>query len=124
MNTKNVLVFAAGALVAYFVIKQMEKRKAAEVSAEEAAAAAEEPQGSPGHIDPKVTDCQAQLAEQLKMVRVTDIEGYKTQFMESCLNEIITGALPGGSRFDESGGSAPVLDSSLPLDSQLGIQAQ
>jgi len=33
----------------------------------------------------KVADCQAQLEEALKVVRTTDIEGYKADFMARCM---------------------------------------
>ncbi len=75
MDTKNVLVFLAGAAVAYFVIKQMEKKKADGVPAP--------PVNAPA--DPKMVACQAQLAEALKTVRIADLEGYKAQFMADCM---------------------------------------
>lgn len=71
MNTKNVLVFLAGAAVAYFVIKQMDKKKPTTTT--------------PPVTDPKLVACQASLEEALKTIRTTDIEGFKTQFMTDCM---------------------------------------
>ena len=99
MDTKNVLVFLAGAAVAYFVIKQIDKAKMKPVSAP----------------NPKLAACQAQLQDALKTVKTTDIEGYKTSFMNDCLSapeqtiEGTTGNIPAD------------IPSNAPVDSQLGL---
>ena len=74
MDTKKLLVFLAGAAVAYFVIKQMDKKKTTIP-----------PIITPPSIDPKLVACQASLEEVLMTVRTTDIEGFKARFMTDCM---------------------------------------
>lgn len=73
MDTKNVLVFLAGAAVAYFVIKQMDKKKPIATTT------------TPPVTDPKLVACQTALNDALLTVRTTDIEGFKAQFMADCM---------------------------------------
>lgn len=110
MDTKNVLVFLAGAAVAYFVIKQMDKKKMTT-----------RPMPAPAEVDPKLVACQASLAEALKTVRTTDIEGFKAQFMSDCM------AAPA---VMEETTMDPIIDHAAPpagpfplpaLDSELGL---
>jgi hypothetical protein len=106
MDTKKLLIFIAGAAVAVFVMKQIEKNK--KVVA---------PTPTPTPADPKLTACQAQLAEELKVVRTTDIEGFSTQFISECM-----------AAASEVTGNIPVLPESGPIpgnvmvNEELGIQ--
>jgi len=121
MDTKKLLIFIAGAAVAYFVIKQMDKNKRPNLPM------AQPPAGP----NPKMVACQAELEEALKTVRVADLEGYKTQFMADCMAapEVngTTGNIPADipmapSGFD-SGVSEEVLveQANISLENQLGI---
>lgn len=109
MDTKNVLVFLAGAAVAYFVIKQMDKKKMM---------ATRPMPVPPVEVDPKLVACQASLAEALKTVRTTDIDGFKAQFMSDCM-----AATPVA---EEMTTMEPIIDHAAPpvntaLDSELGL---
>ena len=65
--------------------------------------------------------CQAQLTESLKTIRRANLEEYKSQFMATCM---ATQADINGPQVRAGAPSAmaPILDESLELDSQLGIQ--
>ena len=81
MDTKNVLVFLAGAAVAYFVIKQMDKKKPIATTTTPV-------------TDPKLVACQTALNDALLTVRTTDIEGFKAQFMADCMAAPASQATP------------------------------
>lgn len=114
MDTKKLLIFIAGAAVAVFVMKQIEKTKKP-VSMPMPTPAEEE--------NPKMTACQAQLTEALKTVRTTDIEGYSKQFLADCM-----AARPSTDGGGVATGNIPVLPESGPipgdimLNEELGIQ--
>ena len=81
METRNLLIFAAGVTVGYFVFRELNKKTLADIIVPPPAP----PVPSPGNIDPKLVECQAQLDTQLQLVRTSDIEGFKTQFMTDCM---------------------------------------
>jgi hypothetical protein len=79
METRNLLIFAAGVTVGYFVFRELNKKNL------EIIEVVPPPAPSPGNIDPKLLQCQAELDTQLQVIRTADIEGFKTQFMADCM---------------------------------------
>lgn len=66
MNTKKLLVALGVGALAYVGYTMYQKKKA---------------------TDSKTADCQNELNEVLKVARISDIEGYKSQFMADCLSD-------------------------------------
>jgi hypothetical protein len=79
MNTKELLFLVGGVALGYLAFKQFSKEKG---KTTEVATA---PTGEAG-VNPKQVECEKQLQESLTMVRVSDLEGYKNQFMVDCLS--------------------------------------
>lgn len=78
MNTKELLFLVGGIALGYLAFKQFSKEKG-ETSEEGSTTTGE------AGVNPKQVECEKQLQESLTMVRVTDLEGYKNQFMSDCL---------------------------------------
>ena len=66
MNTKKLLIVLGVGALAYVGYTMYQKKKA---------------------TDLKTADCQNQLLEALKVARISDIEGFKAQFMADCLSD-------------------------------------
>lgn len=77
METKNLLIFAAGVTVGYFVFREINKKTiVADIIV---------PPPAPPVPDPKLVECQTMLEAELQVVRPTDVEAFKTQFMTECM---------------------------------------
>jgi hypothetical protein len=76
MNTKELLFLVGGVALGYFAFQQFGKVKTSDKGTI--------PSGEAG-VNPKQVECEKQLQDSLTMVRVTDLEGYKNQFMSDCL---------------------------------------
>ena len=81
METRNLLIFAAGVTVGYFVFREINKKTLADAYNVIVPPPAP-PVPSP---DPKLAECQTLLDAELQVVRTSDIEGFKTQFMADCM---------------------------------------
>jgi len=81
MDTNKVLIFLAGAAVAYFVINQMDKQKLTKV-------VASAPPIPPTGINPNLANCETALTDSMMTLRFESaeaLEQYKKDFMADCL---------------------------------------
>lgn len=84
METKNLLNVVIGAGVAYFGFKaynDWKKKKAAAQAAAQAAAAAQ--------ANPRLVACQSQLDQLLPLLKVADVETFKTKYIAECMTRTL-----------------------------------
>ena len=80
MDKKQLLFLLGGLALGYLAFKTFSAKEKGETSEEGTNGVAE--------VNPKIAECQAKLNEALKLVRTSDIEGYKTKFMADCMSNI------------------------------------
>lgn len=76
MDKSQLLFLLGGLALGYLAFKTFSKKEKSETSEEGI------------EVNPRIAECQAQLNEALKLVRTSDIEGYKTKFMADCMSNI------------------------------------